>query len=521
MAGLLDWLRRPTASADRFVDPTGAPFRATTDSSFEAARRDRRLKAFTPSRDHVNQAIAKSGGTLVARARHLVRNNGYASNAVDAFASHAVGTGVRVNPSKVVKGETRDNLLSAWRIWCEQADADGLTDFYGIQRRVAREHFIAGECFVRLRARRPEDGLIVPLQLQVLPAEMLDMADNKDLGGGRAIRNGIEFDAIGRRVAYHFYKIHPGDFATVQQGGQGEKVRVPAEEVLHVYEPTEAGQVRGVSKFAAAIVKLFMLDAYDDAELERKKTAALFVGFVKRLGEGDPFAQGDEEEGDADGNALLPLEPGLMQYLDDNEDVTFSQPTDVGGSYDVFQYRTLLQISSAIGVPYPYLTGDNAKANYSNTRAGLLDFRRRTEAFQWNVLVFMLCRPVWLRWLRLAHVNGALSLPSFARREAEYAYAEWLPPRWDWVDPLKDTQAEILAISAGLKSRSQSISERGYDPEQVDQEIKADHDRQAAMGLSFRTDAVNRMADPRGNEEGSAPGGGASNDNSSSEEDAA
>ena len=43
----------------------------------------------------------------------------------------------------------------------------GLTDFYGLQAMVAREMFVAGECFVRMRPRRAEDGLLVPLQMQL------------------------------------------------------------------------------------------------------------------------------------------------------------------------------------------------------------------------------------------------------------------------------------------------------------------------------------------------------------------
>ena len=51
----------------------------------------------------------------------------------------------------------------------------------------------------------------------------------------------------------------------------------------------------------------------------------------------------------------------------------------------------------------------------------------------------------------------------------------------------KDVEAEILAINAGLKSRRQAISERGYDAEQVDAEIAADKARTDALGLSFGT----------------------------------
>lgn len=473
-------------------------FGVSANSGFEAARHDRRLKGFVPARDHVNRMIAEAGPTLVARARHLVRNNGYAFNAVDAWGSHAVGVGIKPNPSDAIEANVRDPLLRTFRIWTDQADAEGRTDFFGLQRRVAEEVFIAGEAFVRFRSRRITDGLIVPLQLHVLPAEMLDVAYSTQLPSGNTIINGIEFDRIGRRVAYHFWRNHPGD---VPSNGSmpGERSRVSATDVVHVYKPTEAGQVRGVSRFAPALIKLFSLDGYDDAEIERKKMAAMFGAFVRR-GEGDPFADGDDGE---EPGLLAPMEPGLIQYLEDGEDITFAQPVDVGGSYEVFQYRTLLQISAALGVPYPYLTGDMQKANYSNTRASIVDFRRRVEAFQWSIMVFGFCRPVWERWLDEATVSRTVSLPDFGERRREYAYAEWLPPKWDWVDPKKDAEAEIIQIAAGLKSRTQALSERGYDPEQVDGEIAADRERERRLGLSFasKTSASTRRGQQDQSEE--------------------
>ena len=61
-----------------------------------------------------------------------------------------------------------------------------------------------------------------------------------------------------------------------------------------------------------------------------------------------------------------------------------------------------------------------------------------------------------------------------------------LPTKWDWVDPLKDANAEIAQIEAGLKSRTQAIAERGYDAEQVDAEIARERDRERRLGLDFR-----------------------------------
>ena len=76
--------------------------------------------------------------------------------------------------------------------------------------------------------RRPDDGLTVPLQLQMLSSEHLPLGKCETLPNGNEIIFGIELDRIGRRVAYHFHRTHPGD---VRQRGAGELVRVPADQV--------------------------------------------------------------------------------------------------------------------------------------------------------------------------------------------------------------------------------------------------------------------------------------------------
>jgi lambda family phage portal protein len=182
----------------------------------------------------------------------------------------------------------------------------------------------------------------------------------------------------------------------------------------------------------------------------------------------------------------LEVEPGQVVRLDPGEDVTTPSTPDSGSTYEPFQYRTLLQIGAALGVPYGYLTGDTAKGNFSNTRIALVDFRRRISAFQHSVMVYQLCRPVWTRWMDMAMLAGAIDLPGYASDRRQYLACDWLPTKWDWIDPAKDAAAEILQIEAGLKSRTQAIAERGYDAEQVDREIAAERKREAELGLDFR-----------------------------------
>jgi lambda family phage portal protein len=369
----------------------------------------------------------------------------------------------------------QDLLRARWLAWTDEADAEGLTDFYGLQRRAAREAFVAGEVFFRFRERRPEDGLTVPLQLQMLPSEMLPLHMN-EVAGANVIRQGIEFDPIGRRVAYHFLRRHPGD-STDRRLSTSETVRVPASEVIHVFDPVEAGQIRGVTAFAPAIVKLFMLDVYDDAELDKKKVVAMQALAIETATPEDW-----EPAEDADGDRAIDWTPGSTLILDPGESAKVIGAADSGASYDPFQFRTLLQISAALGIPYQALTGDPTKANYSSQRVVLVEFRRRVEAFQHGVFVHQLCRRVLDRWLSTAMLAGSLEITSITRPAAK-----WLPPRWEWVDPLKDANAEIVQINAGLKSRSAAIAERGYDAEEVDEEIAADRDRERRLGLTLTT----------------------------------
>lgn len=67
---------------------------------FEAGQSWRRLKHFQPSRAHLYTLIAAAGADITARARWLVRNNGYAANAIESWAGNVVGAGIK--PSSLI-----------------------------------------------------------------------------------------------------------------------------------------------------------------------------------------------------------------------------------------------------------------------------------------------------------------------------------------------------------------------------------------------------------------------------------
>jgi lambda family phage portal protein len=435
--------------------------------------------------------LAFTQNELRAKSRDLVRRNAWAAAGVEAFVSNAIGTGIK--PQSMVADNTlREAIHSLWWDWCEEADAAELTDFYGLQALACRAMLEGGECLVRLRYRRPEDGLPVGLQLQLLEPEHLPTTLNQELPSGNVIRAGIEFDRLGRRAAYHLYRSHPGDGSLAPMSGNGgwvgglDTVRVPASEIVHLFRPLRPGQIRGEPWLARALVKLNELDQYDDAELVRKKTAAMFAGFITRLSPEDNLM--GEGLADANGAAMAGLEPGTMQILEPGEDVKFSQPADVGASYAEFLRMQFRAVAAAMGITYEMLTGDLTQVNYSSIRAGLLEFRRRCEAIQHNVIVHQLCRPIWRAWMEQAALEGALALPQFNQNKRDYLSARWIPQGWQWVDPKKEFDAMLTAIRAGLLSRSEAISAFGYDAEDIDREIAADNQRADELGLVFDSD---------------------------------
>lgn len=470
--------------ASAFVFPKLGGFLGGT--GYDAATTGRRLHGWTATNADINTLVFGSLEALRSRSRDQVRRNSWAKNAVDSFTGNCVGTGIKPQ-SQHPDPELRKQIQRLWTRWTDEADADSLVDFYGLQALVCREIMEAGECLVRLRPRFPQDGLSVPLQIQGLEPEQLPAWYTSIAPNGNIIRAGIEFNVIGRRVAYHLLKTHPGDATNPLLST--EIVPVPADYIRHLFNPIRFGQLRGQPWLAQVLVKLFELDMYDDAELVRKKVAAMFAGFIKQNAPEDQLLG---EKSDDDGDALLAgLEPGTMQKLLPGEEMQFSAPPDVGTQYETFMRVQLRSIAAGMGITYEQLTGDLTGVNYSSIRAGLLEFRRRCEQFQHQQIVFQFCRPVWAAWIQAALLSGALKADP---NDSGLYDVKWVPPGWAWVDPLKDVRANVMEVRAGFKSRSDVVSEQGEDIEVVDAEIASDNKRTDELGLKYDSDGRDALA---------------------------
>lgn len=474
----------------------------TTGSPYDAGAHTRRTMGWRAPTSSPNSAVLANLATLRDRSRAAARNDGFAKGAIEALVSNLIGTGIKPlsqAPDDLVvefRGRRmpfRQAVHALWLEWTDHSDADGRLDFYGQQAQVARAWLEGGDCFARVRDRRPEDRLPVPMQVQVLEPELCPHTHHALLPSGNRVRAGIEFDRIGREVAYWFHPIRPGD---TQDFDASRLVRVTNDEfrpVAHVYDPLRPGQIRGIPHLTPALIALHEASKFADATLMRQQIANLFAGFVKR-----PAGIGDDPVNPLTGlpntSGELPpmvgMEPGTIQELDVGEEIEFSDPPKVGQEFADFMRQILRGVAAATGVPYEVLTGDMTGLNDRTMRVVLNEFRRRIQAWQHQLIAYQFCRPIWNAWMDRVFISGVLQIPaSYVEDPRPWRAVKWMPPKWAYIHPVQDVLAQERAIRAGFISRSAVVAENGEDAEAIDAEQKADNDRADALGLRYDSDA--------------------------------
>ncbi len=442
-----------------------------------AGKRDNR--AF---RDHgnagPNAANASYLPTMRGRVHDVVRNVPMALQAIEILQTDIVGSGIVARP----ESDAVQQMLTAW---ADECDADGVNDLYGLQEAVVGAWMEGGEAFVRLRPRRPSDGLIIPLQLQVMEAEMLPLFD-QPLNNGNEIRQGIEFDRRGRRVAYWFHRSHPGDYYT-SAAEFGQLTRVPASMVLHIYELRRPGQIRGVPRLATALQRMQQMGDMDEATIERQKQASHITFVITRPlpdSAGIDPVTGEPVEEDRE---VSDIDPGSAYRLLPGEDLKTPDLPSVGRDYDEFTTWQARWVAAGAGVPYQLLTNDFRDVNDRTLRTILGAYRRRIGQHQKMRLIHQMLRPIATAAIDLGVMLGEID-PGVSRK------VPWIPPAWPYIHPVQDVEAAEREVLAGFNSRRNFITSRGRNPDDVLAENIRDtkeaerHGLEFATGLSAETD---------------------------------
>lgn len=395
-----------------------------------------------------DKAAAMEVKRLRLRSHHLCRNNPMAITARNRLVAHWTGTGIKVKWDNA-------RVQKAWDLFAKSPCLDGWGTFAGVQNLWGSGLFESGEIPTRMVIRDVGKDQ-VPLKLQIFEAEQLDI----NYSPNPSTRYGMTFDEDGKPVTFHFWKRHPSDLFF---GDTTLRIPVEARDVCHIFQRDRPGQWRGIPKLTPLILPLYEMDELMDATLVRQKLAQACGWIITKSEEGAAPFMGSVTESATDSDPssteepyldtrIQKIRPGGIHYLERDEKFEFASIQDIGANLSIFLEHSERLCAGAIDLTYEQLTGDLSKVNFSSSRAGTMEFRKRVALVQRLNFVDQGLAKVTDRFKEL----GAIALGS----EFADATCKYIMPKLDWVDPLKDIQADLLEVRSGFSTLEAKLAER-------------------------------------------------------------
>lgn len=410
----------------------------------------------------INQILRNDLQKLRARSRDLAYNDDTAKRFLSLLKQNVIGhRGIGLQGKNKLKNGKPDKRWNAeiereWKSWGNKRrrrgastspSACGEISLRQLQWLVLLTRAVDGECFIQILRGYPHNEH--RFAIRMLNADLLDHAYEGKAKNGNRIEMGIEFDEFNRRVAYHFHEGHPRKL-----GGKKEPVRVPADQILHVYRKEHVGQQRGIPDFAAVMHKAKMLGGVNEAVVVGWRVAACKMGFFVSKDPEDFDEPEDEQPESVDRAApesTFDATPGQIDYIDDAKEFKEFNP-DYPTSSFAEGYRTFMrQYANGLNVSSPTLMNDYSDVNYSSLRQALLEDREGWRCVQAD-LEDDFEQPLFDEWYEwTANITGKIRI-SEAKRQADPEVKHTFRG-WPWVDPLNEVNAQEKAVNNNFRTR--------------------------------------------------------------------
>lgn len=459
-------------------------------ASYQSAGQDMATFDWNPVAASADADLLPDLETLTARSRDLGRNNGLMGGAMQTMRDNIVGSVLRLSsiPDYKLLGITREEAKalgtsyeSKFRSWSETTECDAARslNLLGLTLQALGGAMLNGDG-VALPLWLPRAGTRWSTRIMLMESDRLCTPLGKEHYAN--IRGGLELDAYGAPVAYHLLKSHPGDaFGLFGAAGAAmlEWERVPAftawgrPRVIHLHDKERTGQSRGRPIVSAVMREFHMAGKYASNELEASLANSLVAAFLESdLDQESAGALFGEDPREAwgksvkqaqsirkmKGAAIIPLPVGAR--------LSPFTPGRPNQAFEAFMLASLRHIAAGMNLPYELLLKDFSKTSWSSARASLLEAwryfhgRRRWLSDYW-------LRPIYELWFEEAVNAGEIEAPGFYENKYAYLRARFIFGGRGWVDPVKEAQAAVIRMNAGLSTLEKECAEQGDDYEEV------------------------------------------------------
>lgn len=431
-------------------------------SFYSAADTGPRSGGWTTQNPNGESANQGSRDMIRGRARDMERNSDILGAEILALERNVVGSGF-VLQAKVIKGKEEDEELNTrieqcWKKWCkpENCEITGRFSFSEVVSLCLRRRFVDGGILI-LKVMEQNQ-----FRLQLLEVDDLDTAIQAN--DGNRVVGGIEIDQYRRPVAY-WIKIHD------KWGFSVKSQRIPADRVIYLPYLTRPSQVREMSQTAPSLGRIDDVNELIDAALEKERVLAHLSVVIEKdggtltgvagLGRGyEPAYAGAPENTDEPPQEIL--DQGTVTYLKQGEKISTVAPAGTSSTVDPMIKTTQRLAGGGVGLSYEAVSRDMSQVNYSSARQGLLEDQKTYRPLQ-KYMIEHLLDAIYPEWLEWAVLSGQLDIPGYFRAPESYQYHVWIASGWDWVDPVKEANANKTALSTNQKTLQEICAAKGND----------------------------------------------------------
>lgn len=399
---------------------------------------------------------------MIERARYFDRDNMVVGQGVTRLIANVLQDGFTLDPDT---GDSAldDELRNRWWEWAEdprQCDDEQERTWAEMEQLALRAVIVDGDIFA------------VPLSSGAL--QWFEGHACRNPYGSRNSGNlihGVELTGRRRRAAYWLTPDEISPMASPQRGNAFARVPVDLGEdarVIHLCQRKRMSQTRGVTAFAPSVIPIQYHDDLQFATLLKAK-AASFVALFHELaidaapGGARPRGSRTTETQD-DGSTRVIEKSGLATevYGRPGETLKGFAPNIPNPEFFPHASLVLTIVSINLDLPLQVFLLDPSKSNFSSWRGAIDQARMRMRQIQQWQASRLHC-PVY-RWKVRQWLTTDFAMRSVAERSGVDVFAHtWKPPRWPYIEPLTDAQADHYRIAKNLAPASVVFGDRGFE----------------------------------------------------------
>lgn len=151
----------------------------------------------------------------------------------------------------------------------------------------------------------------------------------------------------------------------------------------------------------------------------------------------------------------------MIMNLNPGDEVQTVNPS--GQAADASSYIKLQQrmIGAGQGVSYEATSRDMSEANYSSARQGAIEDDLTYEEDKESLLQVM--DEIYETFIISLVLSGLIEIKDFWSNKEAYFEHTWIQAPKRWIDPLKESNANKIAMQTGQKTFKQICAENGMD----------------------------------------------------------